>query len=167
MMRLIGLPILTATLLMTAACGSKPSPSQISDMAPGDGSEQAQTEDTGPGTQADLVRNAGADRVFFNVDSFTLSSEAQATLRRQAAWLAANPGVSITIEGHCDERGTRDYNIALGSRRADAAKNFLAAQGVPVSRMSTVSYGKERPEALGSDETSYSQNRRAVSIVIH
>lgn len=117
-----------------------------------------------PGTQSDLTENVG-DRVFFAYDSSTLSAEAQNTLQRQAAWLKQYPDVSVTVEGHCDERGTREYNLALGERRAAAAKKYLVSMGIPSSRISTISYGKERPAVIGSDESAWSQNRRAVSVV--
>ena len=95
-----------------------------------------------------------------------IDPEARAILDSQAQWLNAHPNTRITIEGHCDERGTREYNLALGDRRANAAKNYLAARGISPSRITTISYGKERPIALGSDEASWAQNRRAVTIVI-
>jgi len=117
-----------------------------------------------PGSQEDLAQNVG-DRVFFNYDSATLSSEAQHTLERQAAWLKQYSSVNVTIEGHCDERGTREYNLALGERRAAASKKYLVGLGVAASRVSTISYGKERPAVVGDDESSWSQNRRAVSVV--
>lgn len=117
-----------------------------------------------PGTQSDLTQNVG-DRVFFDYDSSSLSAEAQSTLQRQAAWLKQYGDVSVTIEGHCDERGTREYNLALGERRAAAAKKYLVSLGIPSSRVSTISYGKERPAVIGSDESAWSQNRRAVSVV--
>jgi peptidoglycan-associated lipoprotein len=117
-----------------------------------------------PGTQSDLEQNVG-DRVFFAYDSSTLSSEGQSTLQRQAAWLKQYPDVSVTVEGHCDERGTREYNIALGERRATATKKFLNSLGVSSKRISTISYGKERPAVVGSDESAFSQNRRAVTTV--
>lgn len=115
--------------------------------------------------QRDLIAAAGNDRVFFETDAYALTPVARATLDQQAAWLRQRPEVSFTIEGHCDERGTREYNIALGSRRANAVANHFTALGITPDRIRTVSYGKERPEALGSDDASYSQNRRAVSIV--
>ncbi len=118
-----------------------------------------------PGSQADLVASAGSDRVLFDYDSVELSDTARLTLQRQADWLRRYPSVTFTIEGHADERGTREYNLALGDRRANAAKNFLAAQGVATARLRTISYGKERPEVQGSDEGGYAQNRRAVSVV--
>lgn len=117
-----------------------------------------------PGTQEDLVVNVG-DRVFFGFDRSDLSAEARATLDRQAAWLNKYPSVMIAVEGHCDERGTREYNLALGERRANAAKNYLIASGVESSRITTVSYGKERPAVLGSNEAAWAQNRRAVSVI--
>lgn len=106
-----------------------------------------------------------SDRVFFEYDSSALDSQAQTVLSNQAAWLQQNQSVSVTVEGHCDERGTREYNIALGERRAYAAKQYLVSQGVSSSRVSTVSYGKERPAALGSDESAWAENRRAVTVV--
>lgn len=117
-----------------------------------------------PGTQEDLVVNVG-DRVFFDYDKADLKPETQATLKRQAAWLAKFPDVTVTIEGHCDERGTREYNLALGERRAQAVKNFLTALGVDASRIATLSYGKERPAVLGSNEAAWAQNRRGVTLV--
>lgn len=117
-----------------------------------------------PGTQEDLVVNVG-DRVFFGFNKTDLSAEAQATLDRQAAWLKKYPSVKVTVEGHADERGTREYNLALGERRATAAKNYLVAAGIPAARVSTISYGKERPAVVGSNEAAWAQNRRAVTVV--
>ena len=105
------------------------------------------------------------DRVLFVVDQFTLTPEARATLSGQAQWLKSNPDYAIIVEGHADEQGTREYNIALGAKRADSVKNFLISQGIAGGRMQTVSYGKERPIAICSDETCYSQNRRAVTVL--
>lgn len=107
-----------------------------------------------------------SDRIFFGFDQFNIDAEDMAVLQSQAAWLARNPGVRITLEGHADERGTRDYNIALGERRANSAKNYLATLGVDPGRMDVVSYGKERPAAVGSDEEAFAKNRRAVTVVI-
>ncbi len=111
-----------------------------------------------------FVNNVG-DRVFFAYDSSALTSEGQATLERQAAWLTQNSGVNVTLEGHCDERGTREYNLALGERRANSAKNFLVSLGIPEMRITTVSYGKERPAVVGSNEASWAQNSRAVTVI--
>ena len=105
------------------------------------------------------------DRVLFVVDQSTLSDEARNILTGQAGWLNANPDYAIIIEGHADEQGTREYNIALGARRADSVKNYLIAQGISGSRMQTVSYGKERPIATCSEEACYNQNRRAVTVL--
>ena len=118
-----------------------------------------------PGSRADFVAQAGSDTIHFETDSYDVTPQEQAILSRQAAWLAKYPNVSATIEGHCDERGTREYNLALGDRRANAAKNFLVSAGVAASRLSVISYGKEKPVATGSDEASWAQNRRAVTVV--
>ena len=116
------------------------------------------------GTQEDLIVNVG-DRVFFEFDSSELTVDAQSTLDAQAAWLLQYSDTDITIEGHADERGTREYNLALGDKRAFAVYSYLAQAGVDTNRMDYVSWGKERPEVIGSDETAYSQNRRGVTIV--
>jgi peptidoglycan-associated lipoprotein len=117
-----------------------------------------------PGSQQDLEASAG-DRVFFAFDRSDITPEAQQTLARQADWLRRYPNVTVTIEGHCDERGTREYNLALGERRAQAVKNVLVASGISASRISTISYGKERPAVVGSTEEAYAQNRRAVTVI--
>ena len=105
------------------------------------------------------------DTVHFAFDQYNVEENDKAVLSRQAAWLAKYPSVRVTVEGHCDERGTREYNLALGERRAQAVKNVLSALGIPASRVSTISYGKERPEVPHSDDQSYAQNRRAVTVV--
>lgn len=113
--------------------------------------------------QEDLLQVG--DRVFFDYDKSTFLPEGEETLRRQARFLASNPDITVTIEGHCDERGTREYNIALGERRAEASKAYLVSLGVDPVRVSTISYGKERPTVTGHDEVSWSQNRVAVTVV--
>jgi peptidoglycan-associated lipoprotein len=113
-------------------------------------------------TPDELLAKVGST-VYFDYDQSSLSSEAQATLDRQAAFLKASPSFRLIIEGHCDERGTREYNLALGDRRASAVRDYLVAKGINASRLSTISYGKERPSVGGSNETSYSLNRRSVS----
>jgi peptidoglycan-associated lipoprotein len=118
-----------------------------------------------PGSRADFLQSVMADRVLFATDSHTIDDRARSILDSQAAWLQRNPAVRVTIEGHADERGTREYNLALGDRRANAAKNYLAARGIAASRMATISWGKERPVAEGSDESAWAQNRRAVTIL--
>ena len=117
-----------------------------------------------PGSQEDLIVNVG-DRVFFGYDSAELDSDAKELLQAQAAWLKQYNKASITVEGHCDERGTREYNLALGERRAQAVKNYLNGLGVDASSMSTISYGKERPAVVGSNDDAWSQNRRSVTKV--
>mgnify|MGYP005699372859 FL=1 len=116
------------------------------------------------GSQEDLIVNVG-DRVFFEFDSFELTVDGQSTLDAQAAWLKQYADVDITIEGHADERGTREYNIALGAKRANATYTYLMDAGISNSRMNTVSYGKERPEVVGSTDSAWSQNRRSVTTV--
>jgi peptidoglycan-associated lipoprotein len=118
----------------------------------------------GPGSQQDLAATAG-DRIFFAFDSSEITPEAQLILQRQAEWLKRYPNVTATIEGHADERGTREYNLALGERRAQAARNVLVALGISPPRLSTISYGKERPAVPGSTEEAYAQNRRAVTVL--
>ncbi|MFN7192168.1 MAG: peptidoglycan-associated lipoprotein Pal [Rhodospirillales bacterium] len=117
-----------------------------------------------PGSQEDLAQRVG-DRIFFDSDRSDLRTDARRTVEGWAGWLRQNPTVAATIEGHADERGTREYNLALGERRAAAARNFLISQGIEARRLSTVSFGKERPTVLGSTEQAWSQNRRAVMLV--
>ncbi|AKM11628.1 hypothetical protein AB433_07350 [Croceicoccus naphthovorans] len=119
-----------------------------------------------PGSQADFIASVASDTVYFDTDRFNIDSADMATLQSQAQWLMQYANKRITIEGHCDERGTREYNLALGEKRANAAKNYLVSLGIAASRISTVSYGKERPVAMGSDESSWAQNRRAVTVTI-
>ena len=128
------------------------------------GSNGYRSAGTSPGTQGDLEVNVG-DRVYFAYDNATLDSAARQTLDRQAQWLNQFPNVEVVMEGHTDERGTREYNIALGERRAAEAKNYLAALGVSPSRIRTISYGEERPADPGQDERAYALNRRAVTVV--
>lgn len=119
------------------------------------------------GSQEHFVNSVnGQNIIFFDTDRFNIDSEDAAALQTQAQYLMRNPSVNVTVEGHCDERGTREYNLALGERRANSAKNYLVSLGVPANRIRTVSMGKERPAALGSNEQAWSQNRRAVTIVI-
>ena len=142
---------LTAALAI-AACANKPA------------DQQAGLGAAAPGSQQDFVVNVG-DRVFFESDSTELSGQARATLDKQAQWLTQYNRYQFTIEGHADERGTREYNIALGARRAQAVREYLAARGVESNRMRTISYGKERPVAVCNDISCWSQNRRAVTVL--
>jgi len=148
---------LTAALSI-AACSKNPSDDALG-LAGGVGSGVAS-----PGSQQDFIVNVG-DRVFFESDSTELSPTAQSTLDKQARWLQQYGRYSFTIEGHADERGTREYNFALGARRAEAAKNYLVARGISAGRMHTISYGKERPVAVCNDISCWSQNRRAVTVL--
>lgn len=149
---------MAAAVLLLAGCSS------TNGAGGADGMGGAGMGQAAPGTQADLVQNVG-DRVFFATDSSTLSPDARAILDRQAAWMGKYANVRVTVEGHCDERGTREYNLALGERRATATRNYLVAKGVAADRVSTISYGKERPEVLGSSEESWARNRRGVTVV--
>ena len=160
--------ILMTSLIALAACAPK---RKLADIPPAPVQQNEAVADPNsgrpaPGSQADFVASVAADRVWFDTDKFDIDAEDQATLRSQAQWLTRYPTKRVTIEGHADERGTRDYNIALGERRANAAKNTLATLGVDAVRISTISYGKERPDALGSDETSWARNRRAVTVTV-
>ena len=166
--------ILAAAALALAAggCARKaPPPETIppaADQAPvPPGTDPADVELTElPAMQADLVAKAGADTVYFGTDEHSLDEASRATLAAQAKWLLANPRVRASIEGHADERGTREYNMALGERRAAAARDFLVSQGVPATRLLVTSWGKEKPVAPGSDETAWAQNRRAVTLIV-
>jgi peptidoglycan-associated lipoprotein len=181
---------LAAVLLIAAACESTPDDTAAT-AGDGDATEtsstsSAQSSDSGgggdaggsddvdvatvdssgpiPGSQEDLVQNVG-DRVFFEYDSAVLTPDGRRTLERQAEWLRLFPEHNVMIEGHCDERGTREYNLALGERRASAARDYLIAFGMDPVRVTTTSYGKERPYALGHNEESWSLNRRSVTVV--
>jgi peptidoglycan-associated lipoprotein len=117
-----------------------------------------------PGSQEDLVANVG-DRVFYAFDSSKLSTDATGTLDRQSGWLGKYPQVSVQVAGNTDDRGTEEYNLALGQRRANSARDYLVAKGVASSRISTISYGKDRPTAVGDDESAWAQNRNAITSV--
>ena len=128
------------------------------------GADGAMASAATPGSQQDFVVNVG-DRVFFESDQTDLSPQAVVTLEKQARWLQSYNRYAFTIEGHADERGTREYNIALGARRAQSVRTFLASRGIDASRMRTISYGKERPVAVCNDISCWSQNRRAVTVL--
>jgi len=146
----------------SSGSGSTSSSSDVS--SSGSDSTSSDSASIEPGSQEDLIVNVG-DRVFFNYDSFELDSDAQELLQDQVAWLKQHSGVSVIIEGHCDERGTREYNLALGEKRAQSVKNYLIGLGISSDRVSTISYGKERPAVVGSNDGAWAQNRRSVTLV--
>ena len=155
----------TAFLLaaLLAGCAAEPEQAATSSAGTGGGAVV-------PGSQEDLVANVG-DRVFFDLDKSSLTSQGgrardnMAVLSRQADWLARYPRNAVQIAGNCDERGTTEYNLALGQRRANVTKNYLVGKGLAENRVTTISYGKERPTALGSDEEAWAQNRNAITSV--
>lgn len=149
-----------SSVLLLAACETAPNSNSTNGTHGGNyGGPGANGENT-----LDKEHNVG-DRVFFDFDSSVIKTEGQDTLQKQADWLKKNASLNVTVEGHCDERGTREYNLALGERRAAAAKHYLVSLGVEAGRIQTISYGKERPAVVGSDESAWSQNRRAVTVV--
>ena len=152
---------LIAGLLLLAACSQTPA---TNTNAGGNNAGNTTQSSIVPGSKEDFAQNVG-DRVFFDTDKSSIKPEGQQTLQRQAEWLKRYPNVTITIEGHCDERGTREYNLALGDRRATAVSRALVALGVQGNRVKTISYGKERPAVLGSNEAAWAQNRRGVTVI--
>jgi peptidoglycan-associated lipoprotein len=152
---------LFASLALLSACANK---ADTSGASAGTGAVAGGSSSAAPGSQEDLVANVG-DRVFFATAQNSLSGDARGTLDRQSAWLGQYPQNSVQVAGNADERGTEEYNIALGARRANASRDYLVAHGVASSRISTISYGKDRPTALGSDESAYQQNRNAITSV--
>ena len=170
-MRKIAIAVTLASALALWACKKEapeelPPPPQVDTGTP----TPTGPSTTGPipGTQQHFAQvMQGQDTIYFDTDKFDIDAEDQAALRQQAQYLQQYTNVRATVEGHADERGTREYNIALGERRANAAKNYLVSLGVGAERVSTVSYGKERPVALGSNEQAWARNRRAVTIVLN
>ena len=160
-----------AMMIAAAGCAKNQPPADVPD--PG-GYTDPNAGQTGggvstapvPGSQGDFVASVQSDTIYFDTDRDNVDEADRAILASQAQWLARYPNVRVTLEGHADERGTREYNIALGERRANNARNYLVSLGVAASRISVVSYGKERPVALGSDEASWARNRRAVTVTI-
>ncbi len=148
-----------AAVALLAACANKPATTS----ANGAGAS-ASTAGPAPGSEQDLVANVG-DRVFYAFNRSTLNASGKATLDRQAAWLAKYPQVQVLVAGNADDRGTEEYNLALGNRRANTAKEYLIAKGVAAARIKTISYGKSRPVALGDNEQAWSQNRNAITSV--
>ena len=161
-MKLRFLSIVAAAALL-AACESAPE-TAATNTGTGAAAQPAKTVGIVPGSEQDFIANVG-DRVFFDYDKYSVRADAKATLDKQVAWLKKYPTYNITVEGHADERGTREYNLALGERRANAIKEYLVGNGLPASRVKSISYGKERPVALGSNEAAWSQNRRGVTVL--
>lgn len=165
----LALTVLLAGGLALSACAKK----APKDLPPDPGPAVSTNTATGtiqgptPGSQADFVAQLmGQDTIYFDTDRYNIDSPDQQALAAQASWLMKYPAKTATIEGHADERGTREYNLALGERRANAAKNYLVSLGVDAARLSTVSHGKERPVALGSTEDAWARNRRAVTVTV-
>ena len=161
--------MLAAALLALAGCGRadravETTPPPVAETTP------VNPDDVGlvelPALQADLVAKAGSDTIYFGTDKSDVDPDSQRTLTAQAQWLIAHPTIRGSIEGHADERGTREYNMALGERRANAARDYLVSQGVPSARLLVTSWGKEKPVATGSDEAAWAQNRRSVTVVV-
>jgi peptidoglycan-associated lipoprotein len=164
-----------ATVLALTACLSACASKAPKELPPDPGGAIAPADTGGggsasrliPGSQADFVASTnGQDTIYFDTDQYNIDAQDSAALQAQAQWLSRYPAKRVTLEGHADERGTREYNLALGERRANAAKNYLVGLGIDAGRISTLSYGKERPMAMGSDEDSWAKNRRAVTVTI-
>jgi peptidoglycan-associated lipoprotein len=169
-MNRLAITAVAVSALALTACSKKP-PAQLPP-APQESTTQAPTtlppSGPTPGTEEHFKQAMnGRDTIYFDTDKFDIDSEDAAALRNQAQYLLQYANVRATVEGHCDERGTREYNLALGERRANAARNYLVSLGVPAARLTTISYGKERPVALGSNEQAWAQNRRAVTVVLN
>jgi peptidoglycan-associated lipoprotein len=152
----VKIPGAFAAIALLAACSTTPKPDAAPTATP--------VTSIVPGSQEDLVANVG-DRVFYDFNAATLRGDAKGTLDKQATWLAKYGSVNVQIAGNCDERGTEEYNIALGNRRANAASSYLKAKGVAAARMSTISYGKDRLTAQGSNEEAWAQDRNAITSV--
>jgi peptidoglycan-associated lipoprotein len=146
-----------AVVALLAACADKNTGASA-------GSGAAATSGPAPGSEEDLVANVG-DRVFFDFNQSSLRTDARATLDRQSGWLAKYQQVNVQVAGNCDDRGTEEYNLALGQRRANSSRDYLVARGVAGSRISTISYGKDRPTALGDNEQAWAQNRNTITSV--
>lgn len=178
MTKTIKIAVLLATVSAVAACSKKApeqlppppaEPTRVAEATPPPPAP-AQTRPSGPqiGSQEHFAQAVGnSTTIYFDTDRFNIDSADAAALQAQAQYFSRYPALTFTIEGHCDERGTREYNVALGERRANAAKNYLVSLGIAASRITTVSFGKERPVALASNQAAWAQNRRAASIVVN
>ena len=174
MIRRTSLIAIAAMLSLTAGCAHRRTAAELPPQPPSstETAETATGDQSGnisgvaiPGSRRDFLQSVPSDRVFFDTDSYSLDAQSRTTLDAQAAWLTRNAAVRVTIEGHADERGTREYNLALGDRRANSARDYLQSRGISAARMQTISWGKERPAVDGHDESAWSQNRRAVTVV--
>ncbi len=172
---------LFASALLVSACATEPEEKASAEGSGSSSQEKVSTTSTGgaatakkpakaapigapPGSGVDFYVNVG-DRVFFDFDKSEITTKSEGVLKRQAAWLQKYPNKTVIIEGHCDERGTREYNLALGERRANSVREYLISLGVSAARIETISYGKERPAVLGSNDSAWAQNRRGVTLV--
>ncbi len=154
-----------AAVLVLAACTTKPKPTEAPPAEAPPAAPPAQVQSSVvPGSVQDFKVNVG-DTVHFEYDKYDITAEDKDVLQRQATWLQKYPQVRVTVEGHCDERGTREYNLALGARRANSVKEYLVSLGVSSARLDTISYGKERPICTESDESCWAQNRRGVTTI--
>ena len=172
MKRVSSLVAIAVALTLTAGCARRNRelpPEPVSESTPDETGTVADDSGTPgapvPGSRADFIQSVPADRIFFELDSYSIDDEDRRTLDAQAEWLARNANVRVTIEGHADERGTREYNLALGDRRANSARDYLQSRGVAPNRMQVISWGKERPQVPESNEAAWAQNRRAVTVV--
>lgn len=171
MKKLQPLALILATSLALVGCSKKPpegipAPEGSGDVSTDTGITDGSGVDGGPGSQADFLSKISSDRIYFDTDRFDVDGADRTILESQAAWLRQYPNKRVTIEGHADERGTREYNIALGERRANSAKNYLASLGIEPARINVISFGKERPDALGSTPEAWARNRRAVTVTV-
>jgi len=175
MKRTTSLVAIAVALTLTAGCARRNRelpPEPISESNP-NGSDTATGDQSGgvtgaalPGSRADFIQSIPSDRILFELDSYSIDDEDRRTLDAQAAWLTRNGNVRVTVEGHADERGTREYNLALGDRRANAARDYLQSRGIAPTRMQVISWGKERPQVPESNEAAWAQNRRAVTVLV-
>ena len=159
-----------ATVALVAACST--TPENTADTTGGGATTPMTDSGSAPaapvekmGAMDSFMNATGSDRVFFDYDKYDVKPEGRVSLRKWAVWLRTNPDIKVTVEGHCDERGTREYNLALGDRRANAVKEYLVSQGVGADRIKTISYGEERPANPASFEAAWAQNRRAVAVI--
>jgi len=172
MKRTKSLVAIAVALTLTAGCArrNRELPPEPASSTQPDGDEAANDQSgvagaAVPGSRADFIQSVPSDRILFETDSYSIDDEDRRTLDAQAVWLGRNGNVRVTIEGHADERGTREYNLALGDRRANAARDYLEARGVAPARMQVISWGKERPQVAESNDAAWAQNRRAVTVV--